>query len=99
MSKVEKITGGAFDLRVTRRKARQISSRRTQSARVRVKCGCCSNVLDIHHDEESLSAVANTLEINGVMGTVEQWRQILLPLLNLEETIGTKGQPIWKSVF
>jgi hypothetical protein len=51
------------------------------------------------HDEELVSTIGNTLEINGVIGTIEQWRTILLPLLGLEETIGTKGRPIWKSTI
>ncbi len=43
-------------------------------ARMRIKCGCCDQQVDIFHLE-------NVLEINGVIGTVENWREILLPLL------------------
>ena len=43
-------------------------------ARLRIKCGCCDEQLDIYHSH-------NVLEINGVIGTTENWREILLPLL------------------
>ena len=41
-----------------------------------LKCGCCDERLEIYYDSE-------TLEINGVNGAVEDWREILLPLLGL----------------
>ena len=40
-----------------------------------LKCGCCNSTLDIYYDEDGL-------EINGVNGTLEDWKEILLPLLN-----------------
>ena len=45
-----------------------------KSPRMLVKCGDCDNALEIHYDAESL-------EIGGVHGSVENWREILLPLL------------------
>lgn len=39
-----------------------------------LKCGCCDEKLEIYYDEEGL-------EINGVNGSIEDWREILLPLL------------------
>lgn len=46
-----------------------------------LKCGCCDEKLEIYYDDEGL-------EINGVNGSIEDWREILLPLLR----IGKKGQ-------
>ena len=46
-----------------------------------LKCGCCGEKLEIYYDEEGL-------EINGVNGSIEDWREILLPLLRIEK----KGQ-------
>lgn len=67
-------------LRVWRRRA----SRR-EAARIRVKCGCCDEYLDINPDDLVTGDPSlDTLEINGVMGTVGQWRKILLPLLGVE---------------
>jgi hypothetical protein len=42
-----------------------------------LRCGDCDNQLEIYYDEESL-------EINGVHGSLENWREILLPLLRLK---------------
>jgi hypothetical protein len=44
-----------------------------------LRCGCCDASLEIHDGEDSL-------EINGVNGSIENWREILLPLLRI-------GQP------
>jgi hypothetical protein len=41
------------------------------------KCGCCDGQLEVYYGGDSL-------EINGVMGSVENWRQLLLPLLNMK---------------
>ncbi|MEI7615960.1 MAG: hypothetical protein WCJ54_04530 [Actinomycetota bacterium] len=43
-----------------------------------LKCGCCDKKLEIYYDDEGL-------EINGVNGSIEDWREILLPLLLIEE--------------
>ena len=42
-----------------------------------LKCGCCNKTLEIYYDN-------NSLEINGVNGTIEDWREILLPLLRID---------------
>ena len=43
-----------------------------------LKCGCCDEHLEIYYDDEGL-------EINGVNGSIEDWREILLPLLRIEK--------------
>ena len=39
-----------------------------------IKCGCCNEKVEIYYG-------GGTLEINGVMGSAEDWGEILLPLL------------------
>ena len=48
-----------------------------RGARYLLKCGCCNEKLEIYYDDDSL-------EINGVQGSIENWREILLPLLKME---------------
>ncbi|UCG61094.1 MAG: hypothetical protein JSV52_12300 [Candidatus Zixiibacteriota bacterium] len=48
--------------------------------RYRFKCGCCDESLEIYYDHEGTS---HSLEINGVMGSIQNWRELLLPLLKL----------------
>ncbi len=62
---------GYFDIRVfhRRRKAKK-------DPRFLFKCGCCEGQLVVYYGGDSL-------EINGVMGSVENWRELLLPLLNM----------------
>ncbi len=43
-----------------------------------LKCGCCEEKVEIYYDEDGL-------EINGVNGAIEDWREILLPLLLIEQ--------------
>jgi len=43
-----------------------------------LKCGCCDEKLDVYYDEDGL-------EINGVNGALDDWREILLPLLLVEQ--------------
>ena len=43
-----------------------------------LKCGCCDERVEIHYADDGL-------EINGVNGTIEDWREILLPLLLIEQ--------------
>ena len=45
-----------------------------------LKCGCCDEKLEIYYDEEGL-------EINGVNGSIDDWRKILLPLLRIEKEL------------
>ena len=42
-----------------------------------LKCGCCDENLEIYYSHDGL-------EINGVNGLIEDWREILLPLLRIE---------------
>jgi hypothetical protein len=39
------------------------------------QCGCCDNKFEVYYGDDSL-------EIAGVMGSLENWRELLLPLLN-----------------
>ena len=54
------------------------ASKGSKGPRVLVKCGCCDEKVEIYHDEESL-------EINGVLASIEDWEKILLPLLNIQD--------------
>lgn len=47
--------------------------------RLRLKCGCCDESLEIYHDDDFL-------EINGVIGSVANWREVLLPLLQVKSS-------------
>lgn len=60
---------GFSELRVWRRAAKG-----TKGARILVKCGCCQQKVEVYHSEDDL-------EINGVLGSLDNWREILLPLL------------------
>jgi hypothetical protein len=47
------------------------------SPRYLLRCGCCDDeALQIHYGPDGL-------EINGVYGSIENWREILLPLLGI----------------
>jgi len=50
---------------------------RKRMPRYLLKCGCCEERLEIYYDEEGL-------EINGVNGSIDDWREILLPLLSVK---------------
>lgn len=63
---------GQPQIRVYHRK-----SRGQQSPRYLLKCGCCDEKLEIFYSEDGL-------EINGVNGAIEDWREILLPLLLID---------------
>ena len=60
---------GGFRLRVYVTKGRG-----KRMASIRVKCGCCSQSVVIYHGHGSL-------EVNGVEGSLEEWRKIFGPLL------------------
>ncbi|RMF96989.1 MAG: hypothetical protein D6734_02940 [Candidatus Schekmanbacteria bacterium] len=49
-----------------------------KSPRYLLKCGCCEEKVEIYYDNEAL-------EINGVNGSIDDWRDILLPLLLIEK--------------
>ena len=62
---------GGFAIRDFHRKAQG-----KKSPRLLLKCGCCDEQVEIYYDDDSL-------EINGVNGTIENWREILMPLLRV----------------
>lgn len=53
-------------------------SRGKGSPRFLLKCGCCEQKLEIYYGDDGL-------EIGGVNGAIEDWRDILLPLLLIEK--------------
>ena len=69
---------GYFDIRVFHRKG---SKKRTP--RYLLKCGCCSQKVEVYYDETGL-------EINGVNGSIQNWREILLPLLRIQKVKSRK---------
>lgn len=85
IERVEDSTGAGNPLRLTRRKG-QRNGRRCKSPSIRVKCGCCDEAVVICFDDEPTgNPSVDTLEINGVMGTVNQWKKVLLPLLGVKK--------------
>jgi len=60
---------GTWQLRLFHRK--RVGKR---DPRYLIKCGCCNEKLEIYYGD-------GTMEINGVMGSAEDWGEILLPLL------------------
>ena len=60
---------GGFLLRVFERKAN-----RKKGARLLIKCGCCDQSVEVYFGH-------GTLEINGVIASVPEWRRVLGPLL------------------
>ena len=63
---------GQPEIRVYHKKAKG-----NKSPRYLLKCGCCNEKLEIYYDE-------NGLEINGVNGSIKDWQEILLPLLQIK---------------
>lgn len=100
MPKVEKIedprpqVGGVLPLWLTRRRGSP-----SKSPSIRVRCGCCKEHLIIFHDGRVEDTHAETLEINGVMGTICQWRQVLGPLLGFKEELTEQGKKVWVSTI
>ena len=66
---------GSYDIRVSHR-TEQKRGKGHISPRYLLRCGCCDQAVQIYYDEEAL-------EINGVHGSVENWREIMLPLLGM----------------
>ena len=52
-----------------------------------IKCGDCDNALEIYHDPKN----PEDLEIGGVLGSIGNWREILLPLLDPKRKQGRRG--------
>jgi len=78
MPKVQKIEdkfGFALPLRLTQRKKTE-----RRSASFRIGCGCCTEGLVIFPPSD---ADDPQTEINGVMGTIDQWQQIFAPVLRM----------------
>lgn len=65
----------AMKMSVRRRKATK-----RMSSRILVRCGCCDQRVEIYDMEDC----DGLLEINGVLGTQEQWAEILTPLLEVK---------------
>jgi hypothetical protein len=63
---------GTWQIRVSHRK-----SAGKRDPRYLIKCGCCDQNFEIYYG-------GNRLEIAGVMGSIENWREILLPLLKVK---------------
>ena len=81
MLKIQKKSGledehGHFQIRVSHRKQNG-----NKQAHYTFKCGCCPEKLEVYYDDKY-----GGLEINGVEGSVENWRDLLLPLLGIKET-------------
>lgn len=51
---------------------------RRKMARLLVKCGCCDEAVTLYH---SVNTAPEILEINGVCASVQNWREVLLPVL------------------
>lgn len=45
-----------------------------------IKCGCCAQKVAIYYDTDDES-----LEINGVLASVKEWRKVLSPLFQLSK--------------
>ena len=67
----QKRADGYSALRVYNRKARG-----KKSPRLLIKCGDCDNKFEIYYGPDG-----EDLEIAGVLGSLGNWREILLPLL------------------
>lgn len=67
-----KRSDGYWQIRVSHKKQHG-----KKSASYVFKCGCCSEKIEIYYDNDDL-------EINGVNGSIENWRKLLLPLLHVK---------------
>lgn len=74
---------GGLAIMVTHRKEHK-NGWATVAARYKIKCGCCDETIEIFYGEGK----DNRLEINGVDGSIENWREILLPLLRIKKVDG-----------
>lgn len=57
---------------------------RKRGPRYLLKCGCWEEKLEVYYFDDGL-------EIGGVNGALEDWRGILLPLLQVDSTTGKKA--------
>ncbi|MBW1961863.1 MAG: hypothetical protein JRJ04_10440 [Deltaproteobacteria bacterium] len=67
---------GQPQIRVYHRKAEG-----KKDPRYLLKCGCCEQKFEIWYADDGL-------EVAGVNGTIEDWREILLPLLFIKQKDG-----------
>jgi hypothetical protein len=68
---------GVSAIRVSHRAERKRGQEHI-SPRYLLRCGCCDRAVEIYYNTDGL-------EINGVNGSVENWREILLPLLGSKQ--------------
>jgi hypothetical protein len=61
--------GGEMKLRV-----RHLPARGKKGPRLVIRCGCCHSRVEVWYGDGSL-------EVNGVLASVPEWRKIFLPLL------------------
>ena len=80
ITKIEDKTRNLKPLRVTQTKARRLSACRTKAASTLIRCGCCNEGVRIYLGTNAQGEI-ETLEINGVEGTREQWREALSSIL------------------
>jgi len=50
-----------------------------------LKCGCCDEKLEIYYADDGL-------EINGVNGSIDDWRELLLPLLKKDSEKSSRSR-------
>ena len=79
ITKIEDKAGHMMPLRVTHCKASK-----KKIPHLRVKCGCCNQAFEIYFDNPiTENPHIDILEIGGVCGNIAQWRELLLPLLQI----------------
>ena len=80
MPTITRIYGGNQDERplcVTHRKGSK-----KKSPSIRVKCACCDEAVVVFPEHRpDGNSQTDSVEINGVHGSIAQWREILLPIL------------------
>ena len=89
MAKIERIKDGRntiAPLLVTRRKAWHggVSPRDWLAPSMRVRSDSSESLVIYHVENPHGDINWDTLEINGVGGTIDQWRKVFLPLLGME---------------
>lgn len=106
MPKIERIEdslGRARPLQITRRNERPtVDNHGAKMPSMRIKCGDCQEAVVIYYDAIPAHGTGLNLEIGNVWGTVDQWRQILAPILGFEEQRipGEDGKivTVWRSL-
>lgn len=70
----DRTDGKELPFRITHRKWRG-----SKAPSIRIKCGCCTEVVVIH-------LFTDHIEIGNVYGSIDQWRKVLLPILGVPMT-------------